>query len=514
MADISGAHRQLLLARSEPANWRELEGRHEKSVDRKIEALDAIRPNGSRVYAEAVSAQLQLKSVQAELAIFEGAVGGISRAAFSDLEIASFDRIVRPGTSRGLTFTRDLAPLLDKFTGRELVEHIRSLKLTVAELAQKIATSANDKAALQIPDLLRSSAAVIDDPDNPLLLTALEAWLKAQKQQAETARKYRAYVRRLVEFVENIPVRDLRKKQIKAFLDHLLTLPDSNHVPPGIRGKATMAELVEMRFAWLDEQPDAEPDDWPLITVATVNKHLEAIKALLSWVASDQEEFANVAREVKRLKETRAPSDYYVRPFTEDELRTVLAGADQLWGIQTDMWWLIRLAILSGARLEELCQLARENVRIVREVPVIEINGGSYVEGNVKLRRKIKNEMSERLIPIHPWLLKQGFMDYAASGKSTRVFSSLSRSGGRYGHNVTKAFHRLLRENLGLMDRRVRFHSFRHGFITALHNASVTQAQVNSLTGHRRAKGAAGRYIDELDVPVLRAALEKVRPLN
>lgn len=126
------------------------------------------------------------------------------------------------------------------------------------------------------------------------------------------------------------------------------------------------------------------------------------------------------------------------------------------------------------------------------------------------MKRKIKNAMSERLIPLHPWLIENDFLKFVEAGRGTRVFATFSRGGGRFGHGPSKAFHRLIREGLGVGDVRVRFHSLRHGFSTSLHNAAVPVTQVNALMGHARAKGAAGRYIDELDVPVLFESLRNL----
>ena len=99
-----------------------------------------------------------------------------------------------------------------------------------------------------------------------------------------------------------------------------------------------MAELIKARRAWFQKHPEAEPDDWRLITVATVNKHLEAVKSLLGWVASNQEDYTNVARDVRRRKETRERSDYDVRPFTPDELKRILVASEERWGRGSDMW--------------------------------------------------------------------------------------------------------------------------------------------------------------------------------
>lgn len=483
---------------------------YDAALDRKIKALDAVMPNGANHHAELVSEQLRLQALKGELSILEVAQAGAKPTTFSACEIAAYQLLVQPDFKDQLAFTFDLSPLLDIFTARQLRDRISRLKLEVTSLGAKIADHAAMSADLEVPSLAQSQPHAVDDPANPLLLTAFAEWLAVEKQSEETAQKYAVYIRRFAEHVGNVPVRSIRKLQVVSFLKLLETVPDSNRLPPPMRRTLSMAQLIEARRAWLEKNPEAEPEDWRLITTATVNKHLEGVKSLLGWVASNQEDFTNVARDVRRRKETRERSDYDVRPFTPNELQRILVGSEERWARGSDMWWLIRLAIYTGARLEELCQLAKANVREVSGIPVIEITGGSFIENGQKLKRKIKNAMSERLIPLHPWLIENGFLDFAKSGKGTRVFSTFTRGNGRFGHGPSKAFHRLLRETLNIDDARVRFHSFRHGFSTGLHNASVPATQVNALMGHARAKGAAGRYIDELSMPVLFRAITSV----
>ena len=501
--------RMLEVVRRRERPDEHLVAEYDAALNGKIQALDAVMLNGADRHAELVSEQLRLQAMKGELNILELAHAGAKPTTFTACEIAAYQLLVQPDFEDQLAFTFDLSPLLDIFTARELRDRISRLKGEVAALEAKIADHAALRADLQVPSFATAQHDAVDDPANPLLLTAFAEWLAVEKQSDETAKKYGVYIRRFAEHVGNVPVRSIRKLQVVSFLKLLETVPDSNRLPPPLRRSMSMAELIKARRAWLEKHPEAEPDEWRLITTATVNKHLEAVKSLLGWVASNQEDYTNVARDVRRRKETRERCDYDVRPFTPDELKRIFIASEERWGRGSDMWWLIRLGVYTGARLEELCQLAKANVREVSGIPVIEIVGGSFVENGQKLKRKIKNAMSERLIPLHPWLIENGFVEFAKSGKGTRVFSTFSRGGGRFGHGPSKAFHRLIREALEINDVRVRFHSFRHGFATGLHNASVLATQVNALMGHSRAKGAAGRYIDELSVPLLYKAIER-----
>ena len=114
------------------------------------------------------------------------------------------------------------------------------------------------------------------------------------------------------------------------------------------------------------------------------------------------------------------------------------------------------------------------------DIWVLDINDGDG--------RKLKNEFSRRLVPIHPVLIERGFVQYATdqNGIGTRVFSSLrlvkTVQGATYGNAASSAFGRYL-DKLGLTDPTLNFHSFRHTFIEAMRNAEVPYSVELALVG-------------------------------
>ncbi|MEI6209423.1 MAG: hypothetical protein WCP20_21800, partial [Desulfuromonadales bacterium] len=56
-------------------------------------------------------------------------------------------------------------------------------------------------------------------------------------------------------------------------------------------------------------------------------------------------------------------------------------------------------------RIEEICQLHLEDVRCVDDIRVIDIN--------TKLNKRLKNQSSTRIIPIHSVLIHLGLLEYA-----------------------------------------------------------------------------------------------------
>jgi integrase len=134
-------------------------------------------------------------------------------------------------------------------------------------------------------------------------------------------------------------------------------------------------------------------------------------------------------------------------------------------------YWLPLLALFTGARLNELGQLRPTDV--VQETYVDANNGDvdetAWVIRFVADKReglKLKNAGSARRAPVHPELVRLGFLDFVSSTQGqVRIFDALRPD--KYGHisaNWSKWFGRYLRKTCGVANDRMVFHSFRHSF--------------------------------------------------
>jgi integrase len=147
------------------------------------------------------------------------------------------------------------------------------------------------------------------------------------------------------------------------------------------------------------------------------------------------------------------------------------------------LFWLPLLGLYTGARLEELCQLRGEDIRDVDGVWCFDINDRDG--------RLVKNPQSVRSVPVHPELLRLGFLQYvraAAPNGSDRVFPTLKPMGpdNKLSFYPTRRFSSLC-QTLGV-PKRVTFHSFRHNVTSRLLNAEVPLPAVARMLG-RTAEG-------------------------
>lgn len=116
---------------------------------------------------------------------------------------------------------------------------------------------------------------------------------------------------------------------------------------------------------------------------------------------------------------------------------------------------------------------------------------------------------------VHPVVLQLGFVEYVeqtARAPDAPVFPLL-RSGGpdnKLGYYFTKWFSAYRRE-IGVYEKGMDYHSFRHGVTTKLYEAEVQEAFIDELTGHEGQGTSRKVYKKKMPLPVLLRAISAVQ---
>lgn len=185
-------------------------------------------------------------------------------------------------------------------------------------------------------------------------------------------------------------------------------------------------------------------------------------------------------------------------PYTDEEVARLLGLAAK----QTNAAkrWLPLLLACTGARVGELAQLWGENVAVVDGVHALRIapapDGGT-----------LKNEVSERTIPLHPELIRQGFLAfvktrgagplfYAGSGR--RAARARDDSERRHvSKGVANHLAGWIREEGFSDSRKAPSHAFRHWMKTALLKAGASERVADAIQGHAgRSEADTYRHVD------------------
>ncbi|WP_295144994.1 DUF6538 domain-containing protein [uncultured Reyranella sp.] len=193
-------------------------------------------------------------------------------------------------------------------------------------------------------------------------------------------------------------------------------------------------------------------------------------------------------------------------PYGDGEAVRLLASAREQQGT---LRWLPLMLAYTGARIGEIAQLRREDVRFAtpEEARKAGRAGGTVAEAN---RRKgifflrltgeeegqtIKNPSSRREVPLHPAIIEAGFLDFVATvGAGKYLFPEVTA--GKYGNKGdggSRIYRKWARNIVGITDSRLTAHSWRHRIEDQLRDAGAPEDIRDALTGHA-SKSMGGRY--------------------
>jgi integrase len=272
-----------------------------------------------------------------------------------------------------------------------------------------------------------------------------ERWLQQQTGDitAQTAAQHRMAVRHFLEWAgEEISIGDVDRRRAGEYVDTLLQ--------SGLSRK-------------------------------TVARRVSSLASLWQWLGARglADSFSNPWRQQGLGKRGKRGQSQPRRQWQDAELVKLLTG-EMTPQYTATLHDLARLALVTGARLDELCSL--------RTTDVTKRPDGWWLS-----IREGKTKAAVRDIPLH---------DSAAHVVQRRrtssdgfLFAGLVPGGAdkKRSWNVSKAFGRYCTK-LGLTDEGLVFHSLRKTFTEAMEAAEVPQSTTQLLVGHTRTSLTYGRY--------------------
>lgn len=423
-------------------------------------------------------------------------------------DMATFERVrYREALAKGdRGAAEELVRVVERTEGlnveRGSISHgILSMALLRAAIEAMEITEARNRGEWVKPSLAAPNAAITSAPtdDSAPLSEIFEGWTRERKPPKKLASESTKAVRRFTELHGDLPVAAITRRHVSKFKDALLSLPARP-------SKALRALPVPELLKRMEGDSDVER-----LSPASVKKDLGVIHTLLACAIANGHRSDNPATGVKvRVAKNAGPRRL---PYDVDDLKRIFAsgvftnGERPQGGGGEAAYWLPLLAPFTGARLEELGQLLASDVRQDGEVWYLDIN-------TKDAGKRLKTASSERKVPLHPELVRLGFVAYADSrrkkGDGSKLFPDLNkdRSDVLTG-NWSKWWGRYQREAIGIADRRKVFHSFRHSFKDACREAGIEEAKSDALTGH--SGGGVGRsYGQGYSVAVLHEAVQRI----
>lgn len=170
------------------------------------------------------------------------------------------------------------------------------------------------------------------------------------------------------------------------------------------------------------------------------------------------------------------------------------------------------LAMFQGARMNELCQLYKEDIKQVEGIWCIDINRDRD--------KSIKNDESVRIIPIHQSILDAGFIEYVNTIKTPRLWSNLTKTEkyenanddeGSYSKAFSSWYRRAVNRKYITQDPKKVFHSFRHNVVSALIDKNIRGEHIAAIVGHSQDLDMTfKRYGKQLSPIILQTSLNAI----
>lgn len=220
------------------------------------------------------------------------------------------------------------------------------------------------------------------------------------------------------------------------------------------------------------------------ISLSSVKKYLRIFKEFMVFCKDNRYIPDSFQGDIKITKRKEVIS---IEPFSKDELKKIFDPMTypRVMDIKYSYrYWIPLIALYSGMRLNEICQLYLDDIKVSKGVWYFDIS-------DERKDQHIKNSQSKRLVPIHSKLLELGIIEYANKVREVKVnnkhqdrlFYQLNYSvKNHYIQAISQWFGRYLKK-IGIDSRSKVFHSFRHTVKPYLRDAGISKEYQNLLCG-------------------------------
>jgi hypothetical protein len=260
----------------------------------------------------------------------------------------------------------------------------------------------------------------------------------------------------------------------------------------------------------------AEKEGKPLLAPVTQERYLATLRDILDLAAKKQLISVNSAVGLRPIRRDTVAASDKRKPFTLQQIadffksgfypecakhKPPFAHDETGW-----RFWLPVLALFTGARPNEMAQMLVADLKQTEEgIWYLDIEATTDEdEDSNGAAKTLKTATSRRKIPLHPEVIKLGFVQFVEqrkkSGVGPRLFPDLKPD--TYGNHATYALKRFrevyLPGAIKLLPRQS-FYSFRHAWRDALRRIDAPDSTLAAVGGWSQGKLTSDAYGDAFD---------------
>lgn len=325
--------------------------------------------------------------------------------------------------------------------------------------------------------------------DDPLISSLVNKWV-AEKQKTlkvsslETAKHHiEVFLKILIELQGNdFGVSELTPDLMRKFNQILENLP----------ARRNAKEFLNKKFNELAKMSGTK------IASKTYHYHINTVIEFLNWLDfQDYIDNTKLRTILQSSKKSVPKKSTNVRDqFDDDDLIKIFESERYLRGDfkRASDYWVPLIALFTGARLGEICQLTTDDIVKSGKSYHIDINE----DGEDK---SIKSKHgSARTIPLHKNLLNLGFIDYVDAMREKgqiRLFPNEKRNHLKKFDAIQKRTKTFFNQ-VGIISTSKQtktFHSFRHTIRTRLVDLNIDERTIDSIVGHSSNERSIGNKV-------------------
>jgi integrase len=381
-------------------------------------------------------------------------------------------------------------PVLDLLCEYILKSHLEICDIMIERFNGNYTNPFDSKVNTAVP--LKSDIHVPSPKLSVMIGKHIEDYRRAGTVTMATLKEYAGIGKLFLEITGDKPIKEVTRDNIRAFHEALKKLPKHINKRKEYRGK-TLQEILEA-------------GDTDRISDKTIQKYMTQVEALLRWAVNEGELDRNPAEGLKYAK-TSGPAHEERDAFDRKDLQMMIEGlicVDSQGNLKRrpERIWIPLIALFTGARLNEICQLHIEDVGQEPESGIWYFSITTQEDEDGNERKRVKSGAGKRLIPIHPALIELGFLIYykrIVEGGHDRLWLNLTQSTRGWHKNFSNWFlttthgKGFLRKYITEDHKKV-FHSFRHTFDNELKQRMVATPVLHQIMGHAGKDQSLDRY--------------------
>lgn len=448
----------------------------------RLKMVDEMSPGGLRVNHESLPNTL-LKMSADEGVSYGDNLGQEANAALEHSEY--FD--VRSGDR----LRRTAAALQDQL--REYVD--RRMQTVFGQETVATATAQAVAVAVETPSAPPANMTKLSTFIKPWQKDIIAGYNYNKPLGDETTDQYLKTVEMFIALMGDLPVGKITFDTAAEFRELVLQMPAAH-------GKGgTASPKKELARARADK-------DLPRVSMKTAKRHFSGMNSVWKWLVHK-----------KHMPMTAQPFSGHSFPGTKanksarddwsrEDLQRLFTSREYRDASESSaLHWLPLISLHSGMRLEEICRLR----------PAIDILVKDGVTCfNIAKRDgwDPKTEAGTRVIPVHSWLIRHGFMNFVTEQRARGAEHLFSPELALHKGKISSAFSRefsKLKIDLGIGSKTA-FHSFRHSFRTVLESTDLKESHIDAVMGHEGGGGQGRTYTKRVTTAKLREVVEAFQP--